>query len=173
MQHGIPIDIIDWAAKHADQLGPPVCNKCIFKGDEIECMLVAGPNDRTDFHVNPTEEFFYQLKGDLVLTVMESVEGVNVRNKIRVKQGECYLLPSKVPHNPRRADCSLGLVIERRRPSGVMDKLVWYCSNCNGVMREHSFICSDLDANILDAINESKSHCSDLCSYCEIFSKNE
>ena len=33
--------------------------------------VVGGPNQRRDYHDDPTEEFFYQLKGDISLRIME------------------------------------------------------------------------------------------------------
>mgnify|MGYP003554203438 CR=1 FL=1 len=162
-----PIDALQWAAEHADQLQPPECNKSIFKGDQLECMLVAGPNDRTDFHINPTEEFFYQIEGRLVLTIMQEVGAGIVRNEILIEQGKCFLLPSRVPHNPRREEGSLGLVIERRRPEGVEDKTVWYCKQCNAILQEYSFQCKDLDSNILDAIKSNSLIANQLCSRCQ------
>ena len=36
--------------------------------------VVGGPNERTDYHDDPFEEFFYQLRGDITLRLMD--EGV-------------------------------------------------------------------------------------------------
>lgn len=162
----LPINALQWALDHADQLRPPVCNKCIFRGDEIECMLVAGPNDRTDFHINPTEEFFYQVRGDLILTVIEHES----RREIIIREGECFLLAAMIPHNPKRAECTLGLVIERRRPTGVLDKIAWYCKECNRVLQEHSFHCEDLEINLLEAINASPALDRQICDQCAEYS---
>lgn len=164
--HDSPIDALQWATDNADQLRPPVCNKRIFKGEELDCMLVAGPNERSDFHINPTEEFFYQIKGRLVLTVLEDCDDGKRRREIKIDQGKCYLLPALIPHNPRREEESLGLVIERRRPSGAQDKIVWYCRGCNAILNEYSFQCKDLDVNILEAINSNNHFSDQLCTLC-------
>ena len=57
----------DWIDRNRDSLKPPVSNKQLF--DEktgMIVMIVGGPNKRVDFHDDPVEEFFYQLKGAAV-----------------------------------------------------------------------------------------------------------
>ena len=53
----------------AARLAPPVCNAMVYGQGDWLVMAVGGPNAREDFHVNEGEEFFYQLKGDMVLEV--------------------------------------------------------------------------------------------------------
>src|SRR5438046_5659473 len=36
---------------------------------DVILFVSGGPNTRNDFHVNPTEELFYQLKGDIAVRV--------------------------------------------------------------------------------------------------------
>ncbi len=60
-----------WIDENRHLLKPPVGNKVIWKDAEFIIMVVGGPNSRTDFHVNQSEEFFYQLEGDIVVTIQE------------------------------------------------------------------------------------------------------
>jgi 3-hydroxyanthranilate 3,4-dioxygenase len=48
--------------KIKNELVPPVSNKVIIN-DKIQVMIVGGPNDRKDFHIEMGEEIFYQIKG--------------------------------------------------------------------------------------------------------------
>src|SRR5690606_32900132 len=114
-------------------LKPPVMNKVVYEDIEYIIMVVGGPNSRTDFHLDPAEEFFYQLEGHMVLRVVE--EG-KIRD-VKIGEGEILLLPANVPHSPQRFENTVGLVVERRRREGELDGFAWYCEQCgNELYRE-------------------------------------
>ena len=60
-----------WIDEHRSLLKPPVGNKRVFRDSEFIIMVVGGPNARKDYHVDPAEEFFYQLEGDIVLGTVQ------------------------------------------------------------------------------------------------------
>jgi len=142
-----------WLASNKDLLQPPVNNYCLFSGRDMVLMVVGGPNARNDYHVNETEEWFYQLKGGMHLKV---VEGDEFRT-IEIKEGDMFLLPGNTPHNPVRFENTIGLVMERVRPAGSVDRLRWYCRKGNHakptIIREESFHCTDLGTQLKPLIN--------------------
>ena len=74
-----PIGFPDWLKDNQHLLKPPVGNKQMFPtGDDFITMVVGGPNQRTDFHVDPYEEFFYQIKGHLHVDVMTDEQSVGI-----------------------------------------------------------------------------------------------
>ena len=125
-----------WIDDNRHLLKPPVGNKVVYdETDDFIIMVVGGPNARTDYHFNETEEFFYMLEGEMVLKIQENDQAVD----IPIKEGEIFLLPPKVPHSPRRKAGSIGLVIERKRDSSHTDGLMWFCPNCNNKLYEEYF----------------------------------
>lgn len=114
-----PLNLKKWIEDHAELLKPPVGNAQIWEDTDFMVTIVGGPNARTDYHDDPAEEFFYQLKGDMTLRVMD--EG---RPKdIPIREGEVLLLPPHTRHSPQRPAGSIGLVIERkRRPGEIEDR---------------------------------------------------
>jgi 3-hydroxyanthranilate 3,4-dioxygenase len=118
----------DWIDRHAHLLKPPVANRQVFiEARDLMVQVVGGPNARSDYHDDPYEELFYQLRGDMVLRVIERGRP----RDIPIREGEILLLPGHVRHSPQRpAPGSVGLVVERIRPADVKDGFEWYCPQC-------------------------------------------
>src|SRR6266513_2827982 len=119
----MPLNLNRWIDEHRDLLKPPVGNANVWENTEFMVTVVGGPNSRTDFHIDDGEEFFYQIKGDITLKVLEDGAVVD----IPIREGDIFLLPSRVPHSPRRPAGTIGLVIERKRQSHEKDGLLWLC----------------------------------------------
>ena len=139
-----PINFMKWINEHRDLLKPPVGNKMVWKEREFIVMVVGGPNGRTDYHINEGEEFFYQIEGDITLRTFNPNGN---REDIKIKEGEIFLLPPKVPHSPQRPEGSVGLVIERRRAENEKDGLRWYCNNCDAKVYEEYFHLTNIETN--------------------------
>ncbi|MBB3664658.1 MULTISPECIES: 3-hydroxyanthranilate 3,4-dioxygenase [Prauserella salsuginis group] len=129
-----PVHFPHWLAENQSLLKPPVANKQLFaESSDFIVMVVGGPNRRTDFHVDPYEEFFYQIKGDMHVDIVTE-DGPRT---VHIREGEMWLLPGSVPHSPQRPEPgSIGLVFERVRAEGTLEKFQWYCQQCNGLVHE-------------------------------------
>ncbi|MCX4538239.1 3-hydroxyanthranilate 3,4-dioxygenase [Streptomyces sp. NBC_01669] len=128
------LNFTQWVEEHQHLLKPPVNNKQMWErtGDFI-VQVVGGPNERTDYHVDPYEEWFYQVKGDMYVNLMTD-EGAKT---IHIREGEMWLLPGNQPHSPQRPESgSVGIVIERVRNEGTLEKFQWYCLNCDALVHE-------------------------------------
>ena len=120
-------NLMRWIADNRALLKPPMLNKPIWRDSDFTVMILAGPILRNDFHVNPFEEFFYQLEGNMSVKVVED----GAIREVPVAEGNVMLMPPRLPHSPQRPEAgSIGLVIERRRPAGMMDAFEWYCEGC-------------------------------------------
>lgn len=97
----------------------------------MKVFFVGGPNERNDYHIELGEEvsiylllllffikiaqfdncmyhmvkFFYQLKGDMCLKVIECGR----KKSIHIRQGEAFLLPARIPHSPQRKANTIGM----------------------------------------------------------------
>lgn len=59
-----------------------------------------------------------------------------------------WVLPRNMPHSPQRGPNSIGLVIERVREPGVLEKFRWYCANCNAIVHEVELQVTDIVADL-------------------------
>lgn len=137
-----PFNFQSWIDENRHLLKPPVGNKCVFEDTEFIVMVVGGPNSRKDYHFDEGEELFYQLEGEITVKIQENGESVDVP----IREGDMFLLPPRVPHNPIRGADTVGLVIERKRQNGELDGLLWFCENCNEKLYEEYFELEDITA---------------------------
>lgn len=136
-----PFNFRAWIDENRHLLKPPVGNQQVYKvAEDLIVMVVGGPNSRKDFHYNESEEFFYQVEGDVSVRILE--EGRIV--EIPIKEGEIFLLPGKVPHSPQRPANTVGLVIEKVRKEGEKDGFLWFCEKCDSKLYEEYFFLHDI-----------------------------
>lgn len=107
--HPVPFNVGQWISSHASQLQPPVGNAMMYgRNAQFKIMIVGGPNQRNDYHIEAGEEWFWQLKGDMILKVNDN----GTLKDINIKEGECFLLPAYVPHSPQRQANTIGKYIQ-------------------------------------------------------------
>jgi 3-hydroxyanthranilate 3,4-dioxygenase len=138
-------------SENSHLLQPPV-NNFLVHNDAVTVMIVGGPNERTDYHVNETAEWFYMYKGGMLLKVVDEGQF----RDIYINEGDMFLLPPNTPHNPVRFANTVGIVIEQKRPQDSIDRLRWYCQSCGEKVHEASFHCTDLGTQIKEAVNSFK-----------------
>src|SRR5579871_6425791 len=106
----------NWIEQNKEKLKPPVGNAQVWEDGEMMVTVVGGPNNRRDYHDDPTEEFFYQLKGDIFLRLIETPGKPPI--EVPIKEGEIFLLPKHMRHSPQRLQAgSVGVVVEMPRPT--------------------------------------------------------
>ena len=121
----------NWIEEHQHLLKPPVGNAQIWEDTDMMVTVVGGPNKRTDYHDDPVEEFFYQLKGDMILKIADNGDFYD----LPIREGDIFFLPSHVRHSPQRPqEGSIGLVIEPKRQPGELDAFEWYCFECGSLV---------------------------------------
>ncbi len=152
------LNLQKWIRENRAKLRPPVSNKQFFaEAKDVIVFVSGGPNTRNDFHVNPTEELFYQLKGDIAVRV-RPLDGSRPHDVV-IKEGEMFLLPRWVPHRPQRPAGTLGLIMEF--PRGVdakgrpqKDGLRWYCPKCDALVHEARWVLRKIDEDLRVIMND-------------------
>ncbi len=90
-------------------------------------FVARGREHRSEFHIDPSDEIMYMVKGDMDLHYM-TPEG---EHKVAViRQGEIIHCPAGTPHSPRFPPDSFVLVLERKRRPEERDRFTWYCERC-------------------------------------------
>lgn len=123
-----------WITGNEDSLKPPVNNKVLHPGDkDLIVQVVGGPNQRTDYHYEPYPEWFFQVRGNMHVNIIEDGRP----RRIDIREGDVWMLPPNTPHSPQRPEeGSIGIVVEKVREEGKLEKFQWYCPECTYLIHE-------------------------------------
>jgi len=135
-----------WIEENKELFSPPFkTNRLLVHHKDFLVMILRGPNVRLDFHIEPGDEFFYQIQGDIELHLKPS-DGR--REIVKIREGEIFLCPGSVPHSPRRPENSWGLVIERKRKSEENEEFVWFCEKCDQQVLSRTVVQGDIGSQV-------------------------
>jgi 3-hydroxyanthranilate 3,4-dioxygenase len=127
--------------------------RVVWEDSDFIAFVTRGPNSRKDFHINPGDEIFSQLEGELNLHYMQGKD-----HEVTVlKPGELFLLPANVPHSPRRGEGSWTFVVERKRRPEERDVFVWFCERCGEQLYETSIRFDDPSDAVKTATDKIRS----------------
>lgn len=150
-----PFNVMGWIEENRGEFKKPVGNHVMWTAGTEFIAFCSGANARNDFHINPSDEIFYQLQGDIRVDLI--LDGKRMVNPVR--EGEILLVPAWVPHAPRRPADTWGMVIERHRADDELDRFAWFCENCATKIHEVEFHLKDIKGEVqraLTSVNESE-----------------
>jgi 3-hydroxyanthranilate 3,4-dioxygenase len=112
----------------------------LWQGEESMAFVARGRVGRSEFHVDPSDEVMYMLKGEMELHYL-TPEGE--RKVATIREGEVIHCPAGTPHSPHFSPEARVLVFERRRRPEEQDRFLWFCEHCNTKLYEATRQVSD------------------------------
>jgi 3-hydroxyanthranilate 3,4-dioxygenase len=144
-----------WVEENKHLFSPPFkTNRLLVHHKDFLVMVLRGPNTRLDFHIDPGDEFFYQVEGDMELHLKPAAER---RSVVNIREGEIFVCPGGLPHSPRRPENTWGLVIERKRRPDETEGFVWFCEKCDAEVLSRTVVQGDVGAQVARVYEEFNS----------------
>jgi 3-hydroxyanthranilate 3,4-dioxygenase len=144
----VAFDLWQWVQDNRTSFEPPVGNKVIWEDSQFTAMIVRGPNARRDFHVDPSDEIFYMLRG----AWWWNHRGRQAPGHV-IREGGLLLVPGLTPHSPHRPADTWGLVVEVKRSPEQTESLLWFCERCNALLHEVTMHVADIEGQLKAAID--------------------
>ena len=134
----MPIEQLEAVSRHIVESGKVV--SVLWQEPESLAFVARGRSYRSEFHINPSDEVMYMIKGEMNLHYLkpDGSEDIAV-----LKEGAIIHTPGGVPHSPRFPPDAFLLVIERQRKPGEIDRFQWYCPECRAFLHEEEFVVDD------------------------------
>jgi len=118
--------------------------RVLWQEEESLAFVARGRDYRSEFHINPSDELMYMIRGHMKLhyRTPEGKEEV-----AELPEGSLVYTPAGTPHSPRFPSTDWLLVVERKRRPGEVDRFQWFCSSCDELLHEEHFIVQDYRAD--------------------------
>src|SRR5579872_2578822 len=99
---------------------PEVCRELAESGKQVNVLwqeaeslafVARGRDYRSEFHINPTDELMYQVKGTMNLHYRQP----DGKEEVAVlAEGSVIFTPAGTPHSPRFPSDAYALIVERK-----------------------------------------------------------
>ena len=107
--------------------------RILWQAPDSIAFVARGRAHRSEFHVDPSDEVMYMIKGDMNLhyRTPDGAEKVAV-----IREGEIIYCPAGTPHSPRFSPDAFVLVLERKRRPDEDDRFTWFCDKCGAELHQ-------------------------------------
>ena len=131
------INLLDQARRLAES-GKRV--SVLWQQPDSLVFVARGREYRSEFHINPSDETMYMIRGEMRLhyRTADGKEEVAV-----LPEGSLIYTPAGTPHSPRFPPDAFALISERKRREGETDRFQWYCPRCDALLHEETFVVRD------------------------------
>jgi 3-hydroxyanthranilate 3,4-dioxygenase len=136
----LPMPIADLAeiSRQLAESGERV--RVLWQRPDTLAFVARGREYRSEFHINPSDEVMYMIKGQMNLHYRDA----DGKEDIAVlKEGASIYTASGIPHSPRFPPDAFLLVLERKRRPGEVDRFQWFCPSCDTLLHEEAFVVAD------------------------------
>lgn len=134
----MPIADLEGISRELAESGERV--RVLWQRPDTLAFVARGREYRSEFHINPSDEVMYMIKGQMNLhfRTPEGKEDIAV-----LKEGSSIYTASGIPHSPRFPPDAFLLVLERKRRPGEIDRFQWFCPSCDALLHEEAFVVDD------------------------------
>lgn len=108
----------------------------LWQQPESLVFVARGRTYRSEFHINPSDEVMFQIKGEMRLHYRTPDGGEEIAV---IPEGSAIHTPAGIPHSPRFAADAYALILERERRPGEIDIFQWYCPECDHLLHEERY----------------------------------
>lgn len=138
----MPIVSLNDRVRRLDASGERV--SVLWQEAESLVFVARGREYRSEFHINPSDEVMYQIKGEMRLhyRTPEGKEEVAV-----IPEGSVIHTPAGIPHSPRFPPDAFAMILERKRRPGEIDRFQWFCPACDNLLHQEEFVVADYAAD--------------------------
>jgi 3-hydroxyanthranilate 3,4-dioxygenase len=134
----MPIVSLPETARDLGETGKRV--NVLWQHEDSLVFVARGREYRSEFHINPSDEVMYPIKGDLTLHYRNEQGKEEIA---QVPEGSVIYTPAGTPHSPRFAPDAYLMVMERKRRPGEIDRFQWFCPKCDGLLHEVQAVVDD------------------------------
>lgn len=105
----------------------------LWQAPDTLAFVARGREHRSEFHIDPSDEVMFMLKGEMHLYYRTPAGEEKV---CVIREGEIIYCPAGTPHSPHFPPDAFALILERKRRPEERDRFLWFCERCGAQLYE-------------------------------------